>query len=1148
MIHGDNDLTIRLSSLKESSAVTYSKEVDIKKSSEINNKIMEISKTIDKQLKSDGLVNFESLDFIFNNSGKIKIIVHIENEKNEKEYDLESNSKVKTQAQLLITFLSDSNIFSPKETLQTSQTNFINTHHQLFKPQIDESSNSPFKKVTTFFQRLFSFYISMNPVANKMIQESIENQSTEDLKNLYVNPTDLFSRIKGEMLANDPKIADLYTDKELDIFINEKFIEKVNNKFNKKNLPLWDQKVLYQLDVLRVINHIKTHELTTEGYDFLLSISPLDIPLEALASIPITPSNEKALTDIWKHTTGNLFAKGALTNLVNQSNLSGIIIQTEYAQKYLKALEVTPYQISQNLSPFLKDLNDKQPSSLLKDFLIQNIAPVELDINREDSELYLEKKLYNEKIKGPIQEFIHQQTIGTKEVRPLIELLTLQNPEQAEELIEKIEESLTDEEKKIFDTERLQTFLFNKLEQTAVLNYHLTSLQLENLREYREDHIHPAIQIITEEIKENPENLISESLWKLALFLSLNDSLLKEINSGAPLDKGMEKRLRPYIKIKVLMRERNTSQAHLESIEEKITNQEIKAYLKEAPKTYTEKSLDELLLGDDVLNEIEQAEPTSILSNNQQVNLMRLTRLLNKAPELTIEERMQLLNILEKAENDVGLPKVLDKFITKNLEDKEELLNDLPSFLRGIAHTFVAPSLEKEYMIPAGISEPSITFLRSYLYKMNYMRKSEKEITVLNTKLESLLAKYQENPESIKPNERVTLSEIGKISSSGRLNKSINNTPSFFGELEVLGLMEVSPEIERLFDKSKRSQELFSSLEKSVALGVNAHYQNGDILAYVAKKKSEFINKPIPIGERLTSFASNGFLHGAKLFCDNNEVIISHIYEELEQEPLSLYQLCISDIWEIDIAPLVPHSLHAQLKEIYGEEWPKKINEIYQQAESELHTRGGKQFEQVENNQKRRIDAGLANHPTLLKLIGKDVKGHKKEHEKDFTNLHAEFFGDSLPTGNQICSEWASKATLASMLETNKRLVADIKNKVGESYDGNQIIKDLEEKDIEVPLDVKDYLNGTRHWKSERKVTERAERQLVKILKQQGYSKASIELIIRVGNEEIFDLPYSRKERLKAIHPGRMVSLLVDKKCAKQKPPPPEFTSLVAVD
>lgn len=236
------------------------------------------------------------------------------------------------------------------------------------------------------------------------------------------------------------------------------------------------------------------------------------------------------------------------------------------------------------------------------------------------------------------------------------------------------------------------------------------------------------------------------------------------------------------------------------------------------------------------------------------------------------------------------------------------------------------------------------------------------------------------------------------------------------------------------------------------------------------------------------------------------------------------------------------------LRDIYGDEWPQVINERYQKVEYEMQSKAAKKFENIGNDQERRVAAGFADHPNLFKLMGKDVKGHEKKYERNFDRLHAKFFEENnLPDEEQICSEWATKATLVAMLETNKRIASEIRKKVGNQFDGNQILQNLQQRKIDLPADVEEYLKGIRHWKEQAAVSKQAERKLVKILKDQRYSAQDIQLIIRLGNQEIFDLPYSQKERLKAVHPGRMVRLLTDKKCAKIKEPPTILRNLVAI-
>jgi hypothetical protein len=107
------------------------------------------------------------------------------------------------------------------------------------------------------------------------------------------------------------------------------------------------------------------------------------------------------------------------------------------------------------------------------------------------------------------------------------------------------------------------------------------------------------------------------------------------------------------------------------------------------------------------------------------------------------------------------------------------------------------------------------------------------------------------------------------------------------------------------------------------------------------------------------------------------------------------------------------------------------------------------------------------------------------------------------------------------------------------------ILDVLHNNKINVPDSIIEYLKDIRYAGKNSKNTKNAEKQLRAILKQQGFTSKEIELKIRLGNRELLQLPYSRKERLKGIHPGRMASLLVNKKCARLKPPPKTLSALI---
>ncbi len=126
------------------------------------------------------------------------------------------------------------------------------------------------------------------------------------------------------------------------------------------------------------------------------------------------------------------------------------------------------------------------------------------------------------------------------------------------------------------------------------------------------------------------------------------------------------------------------------------------------------------------------------------------------------------------------------------------------------------------------------------------------------------------------------------------------------------------------------------------------------------------------------------------------------------------------------------------------------------------------------------------------------------------------------------------------MMEANKQITADLGKKI--SLDGLSILHSLEAKKVDLPQDVRKMLQG-KYWGKGRVETEK---KLIKILKENDYNAQQIELLLRISNQEIFDIPYDKKERLKAVHPGRMVKLLAKKNCVTKRDPPPILAKLIA--
>ncbi|MBA3722137.1 MAG: hypothetical protein H0W88_07030 [Parachlamydiaceae bacterium] len=646
-------------------------------------------------------------------------------------------------------------------------------------------------------------------------------------------------------------------------------------------------------------------------------------------------------------------------------------------------------------------------------------------------------------------------------------------------------------------------------------------------------------------------------LWEKVLTYTFKTSKLDQLPADAKLDDDLKMQIRDYVRVKArfqkLFSTQNEGTKRLQSVikklEDELFQDDIRAYLKDVSQINNLDFVD-LLYGDDVLRNVKASDQNyTSFTSNQQANMLFLNRIFTKMVQkqgITEDEKSRLKTVLAEIREDKSFKQHIDRFYNTGEPAAQSLLNYLPKFTHNIVKKRFMPELVKldaaRPELQGGMIRTGRKFIKAYL--ATYKNIKDLDLTEkLNTKGAALLEKLKtpEGIASIRKEDKLTLKELGTLSRSERLSKS-----GFVKDLEAIGVLDKDPLLNKWVENHKKSKEILTHFEKVIMNpAAKKHYKDGCILAHTVSKRKEWTGRPPSIDETMVGFVSNGFTHGAKLYHNTKgEVTLSHIQGEYEQDELNLYELCISDIWEVDVAPLViDPNLKETLMEIYPEGWEKAVNEMYQKIEKDIHTKGEKAFDKISNDAERRIKAGLSNRPWLFQVLTKKgIKAHERTLKRDFNKIHKKMLGNFPLQEEQICSEFVSKVTATSMIEVNKRLTKLIIEKTHISPEVT--LSKLEAAHVKMEPDVKEYLQGKRYFRKEALRTEKAEKALIQLLKARKYSDEDINLIIRIGNEDILDLPY-KKESMKSIHPGRMSELLVKRGCARLLPAPPEMEQII---
>lgn len=642
-----------------------------------------------------------------------------------------------------------------------------------------------------------------------------------------------------------------------------------------------------------------------------------------------------------------------------------------------------------------------------------------------------------------------------------------------------------------------------------------------------------------------------QTFWNLLLNDLFVKSKILEIDHAAPVTDAIRYQIRAYINAKHLFMPKVPLYSGLEKIkedmnqwEEPILSLDLKRLLEEAP-LMDSSPLSEVLYGDSIIERTKSAyDYSSPFKPEYQAAFMLLTRsfnrLENKLP-LSKEDQEKIVLFLNQIREDKHFKALIIAYFANQVDNG--LVSQYPSFIQRMIKKYILKNINEKKLFkptfPNGTSQETIDFIKGYLDK----EKNVKEIPVvkqINEKLKTVLEKYEAKLKDdtiiLDPKERLTLKEMGIVSRSQRLN---DGDLPLAEKLTALGVEEIDPTIKEWLTTYRESENLVNKMQTHLQPDINGHYSKSYLLAHDIGLKQAWMGREAGAEERMTAFIGNGLTHAAKLYHnENNEVCVSNIMGSYVQEKMDVYELCVSRVWELDVSTLVDPSMYPVMEQVYGEDWKKKITSNFKKIENELHRVAEKRYDNIKNDDARRFEAGYANHPWVFSFAtGKKVKGHERKHERDFGKIHRKFYSPEL-SGTQICSEFATKSTIAALVELNHQLSVDIeKADIGKKLTGIALLNSLKEK-VQLPADVTEYLNGVRHYKEEVHKTKFAEKKLRKILKEQSYSSLEIQLAIRLGNKEIFNLPYSKKERLRAVHPGRMVQLLIDKNCVQLKEPP----------
>ncbi|MBA2728854.1 MAG: hypothetical protein H0U49_11870 [Parachlamydiaceae bacterium] len=1098
-------------------------------------------------------------------------------------------------------------LYSPSEKMVERLNNVVNSRNiepteGIETNKVGKTKNEKSSGITGAFKAViqyFTFHFVILPTTKNIVKEFIANKDSQQLSKVYVTQSsEILFKIHQSLNEKEDSNSSLFDDETIAKIVNDTFLSEVNRQLTNQKEPKWDDKKLKELEISRTIHDFKINPSKIIKDHQLSKINPLEIPFTQLATIPLNNQNMDALVDLWKSALGNLFVKGKLGTLNLEKDRRGVIIQTQYATQYLHAYNFLPVEIRVSLNEFLSDMHKSNQLNKITNFVLQHSLQTTSIIFGDEAleRMQSERKVYYEKILPSIRGVINNNS-GADMPKLLRMYAQIEGKEKnIETLAHNIYKELLPEHKAMFEEKRLQELIVNEIECGLVLDYHLTSNQINNLVEHKQKLTQLQEDANIDKLKNATSILEVYDLLKLDEKTLPSHFSVEGAGKFSPLDDFSRQLTVQALKVgeKRIFRLKSrppkvpfsSEQIKKNEINERLIKDELKIgkeYVEnlkqrniaqhKANSAYRKGNeyLDRLLFGNEAMEDVANGENSTLFSPEDQLSLMKLHSLLNKNKSnkilidekreneispISAEETNETYEFIERAVNDPKFINVLKSFSSAPAAmDADAIVSYLPSFLHGIARR-VAPNQPKPIInkIPAGISNETINFLLEYSNKVYKLNKTNADLVKVHEKADKILYKY-ENHFPVDPKDRLTLKDLGMLSALVRLNSdSLIKTKdyNFIGGLKELGLHKKNPELVNFDRKIEKSNAILNRLKPIVRSAIDLHYNPGDIFAYNILKKEKWQNKPAELNQKMTAMVAGNYLHGGKLYRDDGIIKSSHLMGDVWNRDFELYDMSISDIYAMDLAPLVPQSLKQTMQILLGDHWDVELNSRYRKIENELQIEAKKteKFSLLENDSERRNLAGIANYADVINVFNAlPVQGHERLNVRDLRKLHKKFFEKAqIKEEKQICSEFVSKITAASIMELNMRLSEIILEKWGVRYDNNKILKSLKLRGVKISDEAFAYAKGERLFGENHHITVNAEKQWKKILKNNGYSPVEVDLAIRVGNKEILDLPYSKKERFKAIHPGRMVTLLVDKKCAIKKNLPPELNILFAVD
>ncbi|MDZ5761915.1 hypothetical protein Cyrtocomes_00275 [Candidatus Cyrtobacter comes] len=269
--------------------------------------------------------------------------------------------------------------------------------------------------------------------------------------------------------------------------------------------------------------------------------------------------------------------------------------------------------------------------------------------------------------------------------------------------------------------------------------------------------------------------------------------------------------------------------------------------------------------------------------------------------------------------------------------------------------------------------------------------------------------------ETMEPNSTVPYSKRFTIEEFGKLSDLHSAYTSFERFASSCGNIDSFEKLRQIRDFGEIAGGFIEYTQNEFKEHSQNSYKAGDIVMYDIDKRSLVTNNKLDRESKLTKRYVTNYGHAATVATGSGGAKLSHVYGEYQVDDLDLEKGLFSDVYRMDLGALLTKEAKQAAQNLYGDKWNEKVNEIYPEVSSKLFelSQQDQRYALIFNSSDKRFNAGIMSYipfgNTLLKATNWD-------------NMREQFSDKTKGETEMICSEFASRLAIVSLMESNEKL------------------------------------------------------------------------------------------------------------------------------